>query len=878
MQSIAHTLENNRLTAELEQVLQTYLSSENKEVQSFAIERLVSLYIQNHNASALETLINQWLPEGNLPLDKSFVLLRAYREINKNSQIQSLLDSMRTAFTNNNIIAQWGSSLLSEMRSNGMEESARDLIKQWLDDHELPARTRMQFVSSLHSLGNSEEALTYMEDMLPDLSDRYQRRTILDRLLNQYLSMNDRDNFNRIADVYLNEPDVQSWQLNSLANYFEQAGMYDKALELCERIAMEAEQSGDTSLLNTIHQRKINIFIETGDTRQALQYAEKCMLTDPNNPDSHDLLGRIYEAAGQPDNALQAYCRSLELSPNEHNYMSLISKINNLVLNYDVSFNPDQLAASLLKENRTPQALAAVASLVSHYKPIEELTPYFTEALESELSSNGKQQIYQQWLSLVRENGNQEQELTLLRQYVDVVRYDMKISVQRDISRILLQNGQYEDVVKENTALLDSLPSSPDNAYHIQSIKRDLMNAFVKLGDNDAAWKLANELSDSNNGYDDLIRLGTQLGKTDAVIEKLEKIVGDSSEQNINIYLYLARAYKEHGREDNVKAMVASVEKSLQDAPYNQKRLLLSLYQQLDMPEKTEGLLKEMIGTAPQNEREQVTDQLFNLWRQQNRLDDALDFARTQPETPRLFSMIGELYFAEKDYQNAFDYYRKAYESSGNGQEQWRQDQYQSRLIQAAVQCDDKTIIDDIAYSILEDTRTSSEEQQQRAAQVYQQAGNYEKAADHYMRAVSEAENSDKKRALQQQYATCLNQNKQYDKAIQVYADMLNAPQLPFDTWCYTQRNLMNTYQTADYPNKAQEARRELVNAYERFVRRNPNGRRSGEIKLSLASEYSRAGNTSQACSLYEDIVRAHKGSYAAREAEQRLKSITTKY
>ena len=193
------------------------------------------------------------------------------------------------------------------------------------------------------------------------------------------------EDYGKAEELYytlLNDLDYQSEDVYNALLYIETQVNKDndKAIELA-RQAQEAFPN-NTSFAKT----EINILIQTGKSDEARKSLEQAIAAEPNNPDLYFSLGVMNDELGDEEGALQAYQKSVDVSPDYYNgnYNLAVLKYNQAVAlikernNLGISA-ADQKKAGEMEEqinNKLKEALPV-------WEKVNQLVPNERQTLET---------------------------------------------------------------------------------------------------------------------------------------------------------------------------------------------------------------------------------------------------------------------------------------------------------------------------------------------------------------------------------------------------------------------------------------------------------------------------------------------------------------
>ncbi len=156
-----------------------------------------------------------------------------------------------------------------------------------------------------------------------------------------------------------------------------------KENEVYQYLCSEYEQVKDTlGLIRTLKEgvekfpeesyfilNLINQYIYTNQTDEAIEYLTKAIASKPNDPQLHDVLGRIYENKKDIPKAKECFEKAISIDPN---YVDAVSNLGRLYFNQAVE---DQAAANDISDNKKYEVAVAKAKEV-----FKQALPYFEKA------------------------------------------------------------------------------------------------------------------------------------------------------------------------------------------------------------------------------------------------------------------------------------------------------------------------------------------------------------------------------------------------------------------------------------------------------------------------------------------------------------------
>jgi len=198
---------------------------------------------------------------------------------------------------------------------------------------------------------------------------------------------------------------------------------------------------------------------------------------------------------------------------------------------------------------------------------------------------------------MVRRTGDEKMLDKTLRDYFDVANNDTKAGLARQISDLAMKSGDYEKAITDSKALLEKIKSSRNNNWETSQIKKNIARAYMETGDTENAWKSISEMTESskNNIYNrtdwnTYMNYARQLGKTEEATDVLE----DAFKNSNSMLIQLLNAYKDAGREEDIKNLVAESDKLLKSSRNYNKQQFADFYKEAGQLDKAIDLLKDL--------------------------------------------------------------------------------------------------------------------------------------------------------------------------------------------------------------------------------------------------------------------------------------------
>ena len=350
--------------------------------------------------------------------------------------------------------------------------------------------------------------------------------------------------------------------------------------------------------------------------QQAANYLERALYEDPQNPDAHLKLARVYEKMGNADKAANAYNFALSKSNENQDILNSLENIwKQKIYNDPNNFEAHANLGAIY------QKIGNIAGALEEYKTAERLNP------SSVVTRLNLGTLFQQ----------EKQYETAIEAYDSILKlYPNHMSAYYYKAQCLKALGMHDAAV-QNYKLALSL--DPDN----KNIQDELFELYKKDMTPDEMLKyLYNEVQNSPNDPAKLYEYAYQLHKNnkldDAIIYYKKSVQLDPA--NLNAYINLSLAYKQKSQIDNAMSVLKNAKTKF---PNNEQ--VKKQYAQLE--EEAKSLLYSN------------ASKLYS----QKKYKDALDlYKKISPQTVESLTAQGACCQLLNSYKSAITAYTKALE------------------------------------------------------------------------------------------------------------------------------------------------------------------------------------------------------------------------
>jgi len=339
--------------------------------------------------------------------------------------------------------------------------------------------------------------------------------------------------------------------------------------------------------------------------------------------------------------------------------------------------------------------------------------------------------------------------------------------------------------------------------------------------------------------------------------------------------IQLLNAYKDAGRDEDIKNLVAESDKLLKNSQDYNKQQFADFYKEAGQIDKAIDLLKDLSSNGQRWTKQSAVTKLYNIYKDENQLDKALEWANEQPKSTEVNGMIAEIHNEQGDYDEAIKLYQKIIETPG--MEEWNKQNYISQLIKSAAKVDDDTkekIVGKIIKNVKKETAGNVKNELRQSARIYQEAEMYDEAVSKIKKAKSLTRNKNEIKRLDNQQADCLAKSGEYDDAVNIYEKILQDDSMKWEDRLNYQNKIAKTYNDAHRSDEAKETAEDIVKTCKAFLREHEYGGRAMNARFALAEAYKNSGDKEAAREALEKIQKKYKHTSYAKRAEEKLKKM----
>jgi len=855
--------------------LKLLIANSKESKKDILINNIFEEYKKNRNINEICSLIKNHLDHGEMNLDTVLELSGKYYRIRDENGMKAIMNLVEKQMTNSQMISENGTYLLCQMSMLNDKNKSLDLAEKWFDDTNISIDIKDQILGNFAWAEPDERLIKLTKKLYSGVSNSFWKSIGNSRLRNLYMEAGDVDKFKKICNEIINDPKTS---INYIAYQYEKMNLNEDALMLYDR-ALEKLSESDPKRLGILN-KQAKLYIKLGNPNAAILCAKQCVAARPENTYTHSLLAETYKSAGRYKNAVDELCKSIKMSNEDWEQQNGYNKLIDLIQTTDVKFDVPSFANSLLEENRSEQNLLIAAGLYAADDKINNLESLFKEALDQTEDDSGKAKIYKEWLGIVKKSGDEKLTDKTLRDYYNIANAEAKGNIARQIVEYAVNAGNYEVTIKDGEKFLAELKSESENHWATAHIQKNIARAYLESGDSDNAWKSINifaEYSLKNNNdarWNTYINFANQLGKEEEALGFMEKAYDKSySSQKNYIMPLLLTLYKNTDRNADIQKLVEDADEQLKHSAHYGKIDIADFYVEAGENDKALNVLKNVYNDSRKHERNEHFRKIYDIYKKENRLDEALEWANQQPECAEIDGMKAEIIAETGDYDKAIELYSKAMNNMHI--EKYRKEFYKKRLVETAVKTGDKEkVVNKLVKKIKNDNKGNLRNELQQLAEIFQMAEMYDEALRSIKRAESLTRNKDEIEKLDNRKAECLAKTGEYDDAVKVYEKILQDDSMKWEEQLAYQNKIAETYKNAHRSDEAKETAEDIVKTCKEFLREHEYGTRAMNARFALAEAYQNSGDKEEARDILERIQKKYKNTSYAKRAEEKLKKI----
>lgn len=875
---LSGTLQQIGATGRHERILLSLIDKGSREQQLSAMQTLAWSYMNQGNSNGVRALLAR-LDGRQLSSYEAYLVASMYQTLGEKDRVRQLVAGIETQLTNSALVYSQGYMLLYMLQNMGEGQRAKSLARQWMGDSNIAVNAKMSVLSYLTYNQGNADAIELAEKLAAEMPAGYERNNVESRLLELYAAGGDREKMKRLADAMTSRPEIRQWEIERIVTMFEGANMVSEAVCYQQQAIDKAGESVTVPMLVKLTE----LYLKAGDTAAALERAKEALDMDPNNTRALQFIGRIHTRMGNADEAAQMYYKALLAAPNGQARAASAKQLADLIRSYGAHFDTAAAAAALLKDGHTIDSLMSAAGLVAAGNDVAVAQGFLDEAVAQATVDSQKAGIYQQWLQMMRQAGDEDKTIEACRNLVAVSTSYEKYNTASQLQSMLISAGRYDEAIEEAKKIIAGATAGEEMGWAKQSMYQSMARAHLEAGNPDEAWACALESARANNSYitADFLHIARETGRINEAIPALEQACAGMQEHSrVQAASLLAQAYRDTGRQEELTKLLDTLDQSASSMQDYYTKQVADILSSAGRQDRAIELYKQIATEGRQYESHDALTALFGVWKDAGRLDDALAWAAEQKQSAPLLSLMADAYKEQKQPAKALELYQKALSQSPSSPYEGYNPggidtaDIKKNIAALAAETGNRDLVDTMAKDILKDASGDPINTRMQAARLYQAGKEFDKAAECFTKALGLASAPNQQRSIQEQYAACCSEAEKHDKSAQVYEKLLNDEKLQWQQKIRYQNALADEYEKDDRPNKAADTRDELARSCEQFIKDHPVGDRAMSARFTLADAYAGAGRKDEARRVLQGISDKYPDSSHAKQAKEKMKKL----
>ena len=501
----------------------------------------------------------------NLPTGDLFDLLNAFKYLNDTNQYKLYVETIGARLVNYNMVRMYGVNYLDKLNylsgfsGKSCDEEIDEFVQKWFYNDRVNIDTKFSLLYRAKS--NKIEYINYLAKKKSELSDR--RLMDIARLYINYGVTNKGIEFYYCV---LNSPKSDdNNKINAILNlasiYFENKN-YQAANNVLDKIAKRKNELSNRRLMNIAR-----LYISYGVTNKGTEFYS-CVLDSPKSDDNNKIntilsLARIYIENKEYQSAANVLNKTFQFNLDEKNYKFFsnlgslysrafmygkavdcyieainraerISNVERAVIRiFDVWHSDSEIEYAKLAEinftnkNECMNYTAKALFLLLDNNSIEA-EKYIYKAEEKLKTNKEKYALWNAWNNVARVNGNDNAQLLANKKMFQYNKnQNYRYNRIYDINRLLRKTTNYTELISFNSDILNVVT----NERRRNEIILNICDAYLRLGDTNAAWKSVLQSNDAET----IKRLAYRINKSNEMLLEFEKRIEDSNGRNFTI-------------------------------------------------------------------------------------------------------------------------------------------------------------------------------------------------------------------------------------------------------------------------------------------------------------------------------------------------------
>jgi len=822
--------------------------------------------------SMVRTILAEMDTSTALPLQKQWEMHRLLDFTGDKDRAARLRTGLKSALTNAEAIARYGSqflNLLDDERRDGSAEAEaeiRSLALGWVRNQDLDMYERLNLCDWLRGRKDAALRIELLEQLRADAASPGNRGPIESRLIEEYFNRHDTGAFFRIASEVRTRPGTDRYTIGNLAGKYEELGMYAEAVVLLEQLRADAEDT-DTDLLG----KTAELYLKMNERDQAIgciEEAAKAIPADAANAYCLKQLADLFRKAGEPQKGLALLLAAFKECAEADAACDIADTLLGFAREAELALDAAQIADTLLAVERNAQTLKAAAAIAFDMGTLDRAKQLVAEALQLAGSDREKTPLLEQAARIAEATSNHVDRLAALEQLLASANRYTRGDVQTRIVDALLDAGEFSRAAQKAKEFLADTGGSRMRSHENDELRDKLATALRNTGDTEGAWQVAQQFT----GSDKYLEEALTLGKTNEAVARFEQETSaDDLRQRTAAFEALLDVY---GRTSNTAAMASLADKCAALAG-SKSAADVALYARVLDQAGRKGdaaeVLMKAYGTATEEQKDETARNIFTLLCDAGREKEAAAWLDGQPQEPAILSLKAQACARQGNTADAVRLCCDALDGLDAGDESGQSGCLNGlKGLMDGVQ--DKELVDTAVARLWRTGDARDAKLHEYVAGLYEVAERFDEACGEYQKAAGFASDDDAKRNCMEEYAQVCIRAEEYDKAIATYRSLLDNTQLDWSARDKLRTDIADVYEKSRKPQGVTETYREDIKDCEDHIRAMGTVKDVSDDQFRLVELYGKVGDGAEAVRVLQKLADDRPGTPVAARALEELK------
>ena len=554
-------------------ILQNSTTGKAREI---TIQNVSSWYIRTGNTNKLIDLIKE-NNITNMSVEMIFNMLPVHKFLNFTNQYNFYVDEIGKRITNSYMVRLYGSKYLYKLRQArkitkaDYEKPALNFMRKWIYNENIPISLKYSLIIEIQ-----HDELEFADYLLK------------------------------------NKSKLSFWQLHKLAYMCVDNGMTNKGIELSIFALNKPDIENDEKIRALLD--LADFYNKNEDFINAVNSLNEIEKLDISKKDYNFYIrfGNYYANAFVCNKAVDSYIKAIEYANQSYQIKKSIDKIISVAQN-DSEINLVEIANGKLRNmNDSLKLFAESVLLFADNKSFDARKRF--DGIFVKLKNEKEQYILlTYWKEYARKFKNYNEELKACKQMYKLADDNRKQYLLPNINRLLIRINDYDELLKFNSQVLNSLKDVKSNERSIDLARKAIAESYLHSGKTNAAWDVAVNI---NNSYI-LIRIAVKFNKTIEVVPVLiKKIQIDDANRISYMANWLINYYITQNDNKSINNLTGIIDGRLSEMKPESYMEISIFYLRAGQKNKAKELLKKYYDNAEEKDKEQIRqriDRILNM-------------------------------------------------------------------------------------------------------------------------------------------------------------------------------------------------------------------------------------------------------------------------